>query len=132
MEKFKIKDETKNKIISFIKFIVIVLVLSIFACQPYLNNMLIYTHDLGYHLNRIIQISKNIDLGIFPSFIHSGLLNNLGYANSIFYPEIFLIFPAILMSLLKLHVLTVYKIFLIGVTFFTFISMYISTNGIFK
>ncbi len=132
MEKLKIKEETKKKIIDIIKFIIITFALSVFACQAYLNNMLIYTHDLGYHLNRIIQISKNLDLGIFPSFIHSGLLNNLGYANSIFYPEIFLYIPAILMSLFDLHVLTVYKIFLIIITFFTFSSMYISTKGIFK
>lgn len=125
------KEETK-KVVELVKFLIIVFAISVFACQPYLNNMMIYTHDFGYHLNRIIQISKNLDLGIFPSFIHSGLLNNLGYANSIFYPEIFLYIPAILMSIFDLHALTVYKIFLIVITFFTFLSMYISSNGIFK
>lgn len=132
MEKIKLKKEIIEKILNVIKFLVIVFAISIFACQPYLNNMLIYTHDLGYHLNRIIEISKNLNIKVFPSFIHSGLLKNLGYANSIFYPEIFLYIPAILMSVLDLHVLTVYKIFLIIITFFTFITTYISSKGIFK
>lgn len=125
-------ETKKEKIINIIKFILIVIAISIFACQPYLNNMLIYTHDLGYHLNRIMEISKNLNLKVFPTLIHSGLLNNLGYANSIFYPEIFLYIPAMLMSIFHLHVLTVYKIFLIIITFFTFITTYISAKGIFK
>ena len=126
------QNTRKRKILNIIKFFVIVLAISVFACQPYLNNRLIYTHDLGYHLNRIISISQNLNIKVFPSFIHSRLLDNLGYANSIFYPEIFLYIPAILMSLLHLHPLTVYKIFLIMITFFTFITTYISVKGIFK
>lgn len=132
MEKIKTKRQTIEKVVNIIKFAVVVLAISIFACQPYLNNMLIYTHDLGYHLNRIMEISKNLDIKVFPSLIHSSLLNNLGYANSIFYPEIFLYIPAALMSIFGLHVLTVYKIFLIIITFFTFITTYISSKGIFK
>jgi hypothetical protein len=93
---------------------------------------MIYTHDFGYHLNRIIQISENLKIGVFPSFIHSGLLNNLGYANSIFYPEIFLYIPAIIMAISGVHVLTAYKFFLIVINFFTFLSMFISAKGIFK
>lgn len=125
------KKEIKFNI-NLIKFIVVVLALSIFACQPYLNNITIYAHDLGYHLNRIIEISKNLEMNVFPSFIHSGLLNNLGYANSIFYPELFLYIPAFLMLILDLHVYTAYKIFLILITFFTFTITYISTKEIFK
>jgi len=132
VKKIKIEKEMRDNIFNILKFAIIVFAISIFACQSYLNNMLIYTHDLGYHLNRIREISKNIDLKIFPSLIHSGLLKNLGYANSIFYPEIFLYIPAIIMSVLHLHVLTAYKLFLIIITFFTFISMYISSKGIFK
>ena len=132
MKKIKIEKEMRDNIFNILKFAIIVFAISIFACQSYLNNMLIYTHDLGYHLNRIREISKNLDLKIFPSLIHSGLLKNLGYANSIFYPEIFLYIPAIIMSVLGLHVLTAYKLFLIIITFFTFISMYISSKGIFK
>ena len=133
MKKLEIKPETKTKCKEIIKLIIVFMALSIFACQPYLNDMMIYTHDLGYHLNRIIQISDNLKAGIFPSFIHAGLLKNLGYANSIFYPEIFLYIPAFMMFVLRnLHVLNAYKIFLILITFFTFISTYISAKGIFK
>ena len=68
----------------------------------------------------------------FPSFIHSGLLKNLGYANSIFYPEIFLYIPAILMLVFNYHVLNAYKIFLVLITFATFCTTYLSAKAIFK
>ena len=131
MEKLD-KKEKFIKVINIVKFVVIIAIIAVFACQPYLNTMLIYTHDLGYHLNRINEISENLNLKIFPSLIHSSLLNHLGYANSIFYPELYIYIPALIMSIFKIHVLTTYKIFLIIITFFTFLSMYISSKGIFK
>lgn len=123
--------KNKEKIWKNIKFIIIAFLLSLFACQRYLNNMMIYTHDLGYHLNRIMQISTGLKNGVFPILIHSGLLHNLGYANPLFYPELFLYIPAIIMNVLSLHVLTAYKLFLIIITFFTFLSMYYVTKKIF-
>ena len=122
----KNKEKT-NKI----NFIIVAILLSIFACHRYLNNMMIFTHDLGYHLNRIMQISSGLNRGTFPILIHSGLLYNLGYANPLFYPELFLYLPAVVMSLFNLHVLTAYKLFLIVITFFTFLSMYYVTKKIF-
>ena len=123
--------KNKEKIWKNIKYIIIAFLLSLFACQRYLNNMMIYTHDLGYHLNRIMQISTGLKNGVFPILIHSGLLHNLGYANPLFYPELFLYIPAIIMNVLSLHVLTAYKLFLIIITFFTFLSMYYVTKKIF-
>jgi len=122
----------KKGIIDVVKFLIIAFAIAVFACQPYFNNMMIYTHDFGYHLNRIIQINENLKNGIFPSFIHSGLLKNLGYANSIFYPEIFLYIPAILMLVFNYHVLNAYKIFLVLITFATFCTTYLSAKAIFK
>lgn len=124
--------KNKEKIYEYVKFIILAILISVFACQRYLNNMMIYTHDLGYHLNRIMQISNGLKNGVFPILIHSGLLHNLGYANPLFYPELFLYIPAIIMNILSLHVLTAYKVFLIIITFFTFLSMYYVTKRIFE
>ena len=132
MRKISLTSDSKIKIINIIKFVILVMAISIFACQPYLNNMMIYTHDFGYHLNRIMQINDNLKNGIFPSLIHSGLLNGLGYANPLFYPEVFLYIPAILMIIFNFHVLNAYKLFLILITFATFCTTYYSAKGIFK
>ena len=91
-----------------------------------------YAHDLGYHLNRIVQISEGLSSGRFPILIHSGLLHGLGYANPLFYPELFLYIPAICISVLHLHALTAYKLFLIIISFFTFSSAYFATKKIFE
>ena len=116
----------------WIKIIFVASFLSILVCQRYLNNIIIYAHDIGYHLNRIMQISEGLSNGRFPILIHSGLLHNLGYANPLFYPELFLYIPAIIMSITHIHVLTAYKLFLIIISFFTFLSMYYTSKKIFE
>lgn len=121
----------KNKVIDIIKLIIIIFAISIFSVYPYLNNKIFYAHDLPYHLNRILSMTENIKSGDFLSLIHTRLLNNLGYANGIFYPQFFMYIPAILMTITGAHVLSIYKIFLIIITFFTFLSMYYSTKKIF-
>jgi len=115
-----------------IRFLIIVLAIALFACHPYLNKMVIYSHDIGYHLNRINEICKQLIMGNFPATIHTELVNGLGYANSLFYPELFLYIPAMLIYFLKIDLLTSYKFFIVIITFFTFLSMYYSSILIFK
>lgn len=121
----------KKRIVDILKFLIIVFGISIFAVYPYLNNRIFYAHDLPYHLNRIMSIAENFKIGDFLSLIHSRVLNNLGYANGIFYPQVFMYIPAVIMAIFGIHVLTVYKIFLIIITFFTFLAMYYSVKNIF-
>ncbi len=128
----KSKFNLDEKIVNWIRIIIVAGVLSILVCHRYLNNIMIYAHDLGYHLNRIMQISDGISRGELPVLIHSGLLHKLGYANPLFYPELFLYIPAIIMMITHIHVLTAYKLFLIMISFFTFLSMYYSTKKIFE
>ena len=122
----------KINVNEWIKIIFVATFLSILVCQRYLNNIIIYAHDIGYHLNRIMQISEGLNNGRFPILIHSGLLHNLGYANPLFYPELFLYIPAIIMSITHIHVLSAYKLFLIIISFFTFLSMYYTSKKIFE
>ena len=122
----------KINVNEWIKIIFVATFLSILVCQRYLNNIIIYAHDIGYHLNRIMQISEGLNNGRFPILIHSGLLHNLGYANPLFYPELFLYIPAIIMSITHIHVLSAYKLFLIIISFFTFLSMYYTSKKTFE
>lgn len=123
--------KNRKKIVDILKLLILILGISIFSIYPYLNNRIFYAHDLPYHLNRILSMTENIKIGDFLSLIHSRVLNNLGYANGLFYPQLFMYIPSILMAITGLHVLTVYKIFLIIITFFTFLAMYICTKNIF-
>lgn len=125
----KIKITEKNK--ERIKFILIVIALSLFACIPYLNSGTIFAHDLAYHLSRIINTSEEISFGNFPVFIHSNLLDGFGYGNSIFYPEL-LLYPAIVLVKLGFGVLFSYKSLILIITIATFIISFYSAKLISK
>lgn len=113
------------------KKILIYVALTVLASFPYLNKQTIFSWDLCYHLNRINEIALNLQEGQFPVLIHSHLMENLGYANSIFYPELFLYIPAIL-KIFGMGSLLSYKIFLMIITFFTFLFMDLTAKKIFK
>lgn len=119
--------KNKNKII----FLLIVVLLTIFACYPYLNHLTLWGHDISFHLNRIIGISEGIKSGDFPVFINSKLIDGMGYSTAIFYPEILLYIPAFL-NLIGFGIGASYKLFIIFITFCTFISMYYAVNKIFQ
>lgn len=121
----------KEKILDKVKILGIILILTFLISIPYLNFEDICTHDISYHVNRIVSISEELKAGNFPVLIHSNLLDGFGYANSIFYPELFLYFPAIL-TLIGIDFLTSYKLLTIVVTFFTLLFTFYSANKIFK
>lgn len=121
----------KEKIKEYMKILVIMLVFTFIISIPYLNFNSIFTHDISYHTNRIVCIAEELKLGNFPVLIHSSLLDGFGYANSLFYPELFLYIPAILINI-GLNFLTSYKIFTMLTTFFTIFITYISAKRIFE
>ena len=117
----------KEKILLTIIFIVLTLLISI----PYLNNDLIMTHDLSYHLNRVNSIYEELKMGHFPVLIHSNLIEGFGYLNSIFYPEIFLYIPAVLM-LCGVKLVPAYKVLIVVMNLATVLIAYYSAHTIFK
>ncbi len=121
-----------NKYKKYIVFILIAIGIALFGCFPYLNEIIPFGHDLGYHLNRINEIANGLNIRKIPVLIHAGLIENMGYGNGFFYPQIFLYIPALLVSKFNFLVIPAYKTFLVIITFFTFITMYVSTKKIFK
>ena len=121
----------KAQIIDKLKILGIIVVLTFLVSIPYLNFATIFTHDISYHTNRIVAISEELKNGQFPVLIHSNLLDGFGYANSLFYPELFLYIPSIL-TVWGINFLTSYKILTIITTFFTFLITFYSANRIFK
>ena len=72
---------------------------AVFASMPLLWDGLQEGHDLLFHLNRIEGIASVLRAGQFPARIHASTLQGYGYAAGIFYPDLFLYFPALLRCL---------------------------------
>lgn len=123
----KISQKVKDNI----KFILIIVALTVFASYPYLPEGTMFAHDLCYHLARIMSTNTELANGNFPVFIHSELLEGFGYGNPLFYPELFL-YIAIFFMKIGFGVLFSYKALLMIITFFTFIIAFYSANVISK
>ena len=121
----------KEKTIDVLKNLIIIFIFAILISIPYLNSRVVFGDDISYHLNRIIEISKQLKLGNIPVLIHPNLLNGFGYANSLFYPELFLYIPAIIMFS-GINTFTTYKIFILVINYFTILFTCYSANRIFK
>ena len=116
----------KNYIVIILSFLA-----TIFFCYPYLNKLDIQAHDTVFHLTRIQQLSESICNHDFFPMINFGLLGGLGYGNPIFYPQLFLYIPAIINSF-GISTVMSYKIFIMIITWATFIIMYYCSNKIFQ
>ncbi len=120
-------EKSKNILIKILIFLGLAILISI----PYINTKAIFAHDISYHLNRIVSISEELKMGNIPVLLHSNLKDGFGYANPLFYPEIFLYFPAIL-CILGMNVFASYKVFIFFVNLATILIAYYSANVIFK
>ena len=77
-----------------------------------------FGQDLGFHLNRIEGLFLELKSGHFPVYIESYWMNGYGYANAIYYGDLFLYFPAIL-RLLGVPVVASYKLYLLAINICT-------------
>lgn len=121
-------DKLQKRITVFIWLCVFV-----YTCLPLFTNKLFDAHDISYHLNRIDGIGAALRNGQFPVRIHPNILNDYGYANSIFYPELFLYLPGALRAL-GVNVSICYKIligminaFAVSISLFSFKRIFRST-----
>lgn len=98
---------------------------------PLLYNGIVQGHDLRFHLSRIMALSNNISNGDWMAYIHSGFFNNYGYANGLFYCNLFLYFPSLL-KCMGIDLINSYKIFLVLCNLLTVFSMYFCMNKMTK
>lgn len=94
------------------------LVVIFIASLPYLQGGCVDGADLVYHLQRIEGVKDGILSGQFPLRIEPEWLFGHGYANSIFYCNTLLYFPAIL-RLLGFTVTTCYNLYCIALNIAT-------------
>ena len=79
---------------------IVSLILLLVVIVPYCKDgTLSFAVDYSYHLARIENIAAGLKGGQFPVRIHPDALSGYGYANSLFYPELFLYLPALLVLL---------------------------------
>ena len=87
--------------------------------------------DLAFHLSRIVGIKNGFDIGELLVKVDPGYYSGYGYANGLFYPDLFLYIPAI-MVYFGMKVVTAYKILLLLCTTFSALFMYMCVKGISK
>ncbi len=104
---------------------------AVFATLPLMRDSINAGLDLVYHMNRIEGISENILSGRPFLPIHTELLNGYGYPNGIFYPQLFLYFPAILRAS-GMSLVNSYRTFVLILNFFTVMFTYISAKKMFS
>lgn len=85
----KISQKTKLTLFSL-------LAISLFCSLIEFSDTISYTSDGRFHLNRILSLADALNGGYFPVRLHYLLLNGYGFANPIFYCDIFLYPSAIL------------------------------------
>lgn len=116
----------KRNIILFLTLLTIISSITLFLIPNMSRG-----HDLAFHLSRISALKDNLKLGIIGGYIYPNYLGGYGYANPLFYPDLFLYIPALL-SYFGLSVITSYKIFLFLISFISILTMYITVKGISK
>lgn len=116
----------KNKICAAI------FVTTFVASLPLMINYLLDSRgDISFHLARIEGIYEGIAAGTFPVRMDGFMLHGQGYADPIFYPNLFLYIPA-LFRLAGMPVLRAYKLFLGIWNLFTCVLTYYSFRKIVK
>lgn len=96
------------------------------ASLPLFSKYVFASLDTLFHTQRIWSIKNALEAGQFPVRIYSEIYDGYGYGVSLFYPELFLYFPAVL-CMLGLPLAVSYNLFLIcinvatmGVAYYSF------------
>lgn len=104
--------------------------LAVLASLPIFTDYMIIGADSIFHWMRIEALSQSIAQGSIPARIESVWLYGHGYANSIFYCDTLLVFPALL-RLLGFDMNVSYGLFVFAVNLATAWVAYISFKGCF-
>ncbi len=114
-----------------LEYTLAILAMAVVASYPLFTTYLTEGDDLVYHLLRIEGIKDGLLSGQFPVRIHPIQFRGYGYANSVFYGELFLYIPAIL-RLCGMPLQTAYKFFIILVNISTALITFKCMESIFK
>lgn len=106
------------------------LAITLFSCYPLLRgDGYVLADDMQYHLARIEGMAQSWQAGIFPARIHLFVIQNYGYGNGFYYPQLWLVIPAVLRCL-GFSVMSCYNFFVVLCTFSAVLSVYSCTKHI--
>lgn len=122
MKKFFLKCFNNNKIL-FLGMVAVIVIVTIF---PYFRSGIYgFRTDLIYHLLRIEGLKESLLNLDYPSRIYYNIFNGYGYGSPMFYPDIFLIIPA-LFRIVGLSVTLSFKLFALIITIVASITTFYS------
>ncbi len=120
------KEIRKNQIFG------VIAACTVIVSVPLMINYLLDSRgDISFHLARIEGLYLGLKEGRFPVRMDGFMLNGQGYADPIFYPNLFLYIPAIF-RLIGLPILRAYKLFVGIWNLFTCVVAYYSFKRIVK
>ncbi len=97
----------------------------------FFTHYLSFGHDTLFHLERIEGIKEGLQAGQFPVRIQPRQINGYGYSVSLYYPDLFLYFPAIL-RLCGVSLVMAYQSLWVAASIATALITYYSVKGITK
>ncbi len=99
--------------------VLVVLAGLVLLCStPVLMDAVSYGFDLSFHMTRLAGVAEGLAQGQFPVRIYPNFLNGYGYASPVFYGDILLYFPALLV-LAGMTLFRAYNLLLVGVNILT-------------
>ena len=110
---------------------VFLMCVALLSSYMFFTNYLSFGHDILFHLERIEGIKEGLQSGQFPVRIQPRQINGYGYSVSLYYPDLFLYFPALL-RLCGVSLVTAYQSLWIAASAATALITYYSVKGITK
>lgn len=107
--------------------IVAIIIIAFISSIPYIDDVLYIGHDIKFHLMRIVALAQGLSEGQFPVRIATELNNGYGYANSLYYCDIFLYMSALL-YVLRVPLRVCYQVYVILANGFTALFTYYATT----
>ena len=115
----------KNK-----KIVLVLLSIIVFSSLWLLSSGMPYAHDIHFHYDRVIGLSRTIKNGDFLALIHDHFYG-YGYATGLFYGNFYLYIPALL-EIIGLPNMVAYKIMYVFINIITTFSIYYVLKSITK
>ncbi len=97
--------------------------ITVFSSLLFFNSSLLNDGDLEFHLNRIASLSQAFAEGQIPQRIQTQMLNGYGYTTPLFYGDLFLVLPSLLL-LLDIPLQTAYQVYVVAVNLATTLITY--------
>lgn len=121
----------KEKISNNKFFVLVFITVIAITVMPLMQKSIPVADDFEFHFARIQSIADSLKLGVFPVKVHPSMANSYGYGSGLFYPNLILYIPALLVLLTQDLVLS-YSLFIFILLIFTYILTYYSIKAVTK